>query len=91
MALLYFAGVLEFWHILALQISHSVARVLNPPTAHSIIRELVPQDDLVSAVALFGLEFNIARVLGPSLGGVLILWIGAGGCFLGYTGWVVSS
>ncbi|MFB3062703.1 MAG: MFS transporter, partial [Candidatus Binatia bacterium] len=66
LALLYFAGVLEFWHILALQITHSVARVLNPPTAHSIIRDLVPQDDLVSAIALFGMEFNIARVLGPS-------------------------
>ncbi len=91
MALLYFAGVLEFWHILTLQVAHSVARVLNPPTAHSIIRDLVPQDDLVSGVALFSIEFNIARVLGPSLGGALILWIGAGGCFLFYTGCLVIS
>ena len=91
LALLYFAGVLEFWHILALQITHSVARVLNPPTAHSIIRDLVPQDDLVSAIALFGMEFNIARVLGPSLGGILVLWIGAGGCFLFYTVCLVIS
>ena len=68
-----------------------MARVLNPPTAHSIIRDLVPQDDLVSGVALFSIEFNIARVLGPSLGGALILWIGAGGCFLFYTGCLVIS
>jgi len=91
LTLLYFAGVLEFWHILTLQVAHSVARVLNPPTAHSIIRDLVPQDDLVSGVALFSMEFNIARVLGPSLGGVLILWIGAGGCFLFYTVCLVIS
>ncbi len=89
--LLYFAGVLEFWHILTLQVAHSVARVLNPPTAHSMIRELVPQDDLVSGVALFSMEFNIARVLGPSLGGVLLLWIGAGGCFVFYTALLVIS
>ena len=91
LALLYFAGVLEFWHILTLQVAHSVARVLNPPTAHSIIRDLVPQDDLVSGVALFSIEFNIARVLGPSLGGALILWIGVGGCFLFYTVCLVIS
>ena len=68
-----------------------MARVLNPPTAHSIIRDLVPQDDLVSGVALFSIEFNIARVLGPSLGGASILWIGAGGCFLFYTVCLVIS
>ena len=89
--LLYFAGVLELWHILTLQAAHSVARVLNPPTAHSMIRELVPQDDLVSGVALFSMEFNIARVLGPSLGGVLLLWIGAGGCFVFYTALLLIS
>ncbi len=91
LTLLYFAGVLEFWHILTLQIVHSVTRVLNPPTAHSIVRELVPKEDLVSGVALFSIEFNIARVLGPSLGGAMILWIGAGGCFLFYTVFLVIS
>jgi len=91
LAVLYFVGILEFWHILTLEIVHSIARILNPPTAHSIIRELVPENELVSAVALFSIEFNIARVMGPSLGGVLIPWIGAGGCFLIYAVCLVIS
>jgi len=81
---LYLAGVLEFWHILTLQIVTSVVRSINPSASQSLIRELVPDQELMSGVALFSIEFNFARIVGPSLGGVLILWIGVGGCFLVY-------
>jgi predicted MFS family arabinose efflux permease len=81
---LYWADVLQFWHILALQVVTSIVRSVNPSASQSILRELVPEQALMSAVALFSIEFNFARVVGPSLGGVLILWIGVGGCFLLY-------
>ncbi len=79
---LFFLGVLEFWHILALEIIHSTIRGINPSASQSLIRELVPKAEIMNAVALFSVAFNIARVMGPSVGGVLILWIGVGGCFL---------
>ncbi len=79
---LYFLGVLEFWHILTLEIVHSTIRGINPSASQSLIRELVPRSEIMNAVALFSIAFNTARVIGPSVGGVLILWIGVGGCFL---------
>jgi len=79
---LYFLGVLEFWHILTLEIVHSTIRGINPSASQSLIRDLVPKGEIMNAVALFSIAFNIARVMGPSLGGVLILWIGVGGCFV---------
>ena len=81
---LYWTDTLQFWHILALQIVTSVVRSVSPSASQSILRELVPEEALMSAVALFSIEFNFARIVGPSLGGVLILWIGVGGCFLLY-------
>lgn len=81
---LYFAGVLEFWHILTLEVATSVVRSVNPSASQSLLRELVPEEALMSAVALFTIEFNFARIVGPSLGGVLILWLGVGGCFVIY-------
>ncbi len=80
--ILYFLGVLEFWHILTLEIVHSTIRGINPSASQSLIRELVPKTEIMNAVALFSVAFNTARVIGPSVGGVLILWIGVGGCFV---------
>lgn len=79
---LYLAGVLEFWHLLALEIVFGAIRSPTPSASQSLLRDLVPSGDLMNAVALYTLGFNVARVLGPSLGGVSILWIGVGGCFL---------
>lgn len=81
---LYFAGVLEFWHILTLKIVSGVIRSINPSASQSLLRDLVPGGELMNAVSLFTIGFNFARVMGPSLGGVLILWISVGGCFLLY-------
>lgn len=38
----------------------------------------------MSAVSLYSIGFNFARIVGPSIGGVLILWIGVGGCLVVY-------
>lgn len=81
---LYFAGVLEFWHILVFQLVSSVVRSINPSASQSLIRDLVPNHALMSAIALFSIEFNFARIVGPSLGGVLLVWISVGGCFIIY-------
>jgi len=81
---LYFSGALAFWHMLVFQLVTSVVRSINPSAAQSLMRELVPSHVLLSAVALFSMEFNLARVVGPSVGGVLLVWISPGGCFLIY-------
>lgn len=78
---LYTFRVLEFWHLLALEILFGSIRAVNPSASQSILAELVPREDLMNAVSLYTIGFNFARIVGPSLGGVLILWIGVGGCY----------
>ena len=78
---IYTLGALEFWHLLALEILFGSVRAVNPSASQSILAELVPREELMNAVSLYTIGFNVARILGPSLGGVLVLWIGVGGCY----------
>jgi MFS family permease len=66
---LYYFGVLSFWHLLALEILSGAIRAINPSAAQSILGELVPREELLNAVSLYTVGFNIARIVGPSLGG----------------------
>jgi len=84
LALLYFAGLMQFWHMLVLETVLSVMRSVNPTAGQSMLRDLVPEKELMNAVALYSIGFNSAKIVGPSIGGLLILWIGVGGCFLLY-------
>lgn len=81
---LYFSGFLEFWHILILEFVSSIVRSVNPSASQSLIRDLVQEDELINAISLYTIGFNVARIVGPSLGGILVLWIGVGGCYLVY-------
>ncbi|MPZ78678.1 MAG: MFS transporter [Deltaproteobacteria bacterium] len=78
---LYTFGALEFWHLLALEVLFGSIRAVNPSASQSILAELVPREDLMNAVSLYTIGFNFARIVGPSAGGILILWIGIGGCY----------
>jgi MFS family permease len=85
------AGALEFWHLLALETLFGSIRAVNPSAAQSIISELVPRADLLNAVSLYTVGFNLARIMGPSLGGVLVLWIGIGGCYAAFAASLIVS
>ena len=79
--ILYTSGALEFWHLLAVEVLFGSIRAVNPSASQSILAELVPREDLMNAVSLYTIGFNFARIVGPSLGGILILWIGVRGCY----------
>jgi MFS family permease len=88
---LYFLGVLTFWHLLALEILSGAIRAINPSAAQSILAELVPREELLNAVSLYTVGFNLARIVGPSLGGVMVLWIGVGGCYAAFAASLIVS
>ena len=44
--------------------------------------EIVGKEDLMNAIALNSTTFNMARIVGPSIGAVMMAWLGAGWCFL---------
>jgi len=60
----------------------SLGAALNGPAWQAIIPELVHQDELAAAVTLGSVGFNIARILGPALGGLVVAMMGPGGTFL---------
>ncbi|MBF0672508.1 MAG: MFS transporter [Salinibacterium sp.] len=50
---------------------------INNPAWQSLVNDLVPREDVVSAVTLNSLQFNLARALGPAIAGVLLATLGA--------------
>ena len=88
---LFAAGVLQFWHLLALETLNGSIRAVNPSASQSILAELVPREDLMNAVSLYTIGFNFARIVGPSIGGLLVLLIGVGGCYWTYAASLILS
>lgn len=84
------------WALLLLTLALAIGDALEAPTWRAVLPEVVPQDDLLPALALNGIEFNLARAIGPALGGFLIAVAGVGTAFalnaLSFLGvlWVIA-
>lgn len=78
-ALVYYS-LLQFWHLLVLVLFLGTVNSINQTARHSLINALVPRQDLMNAIALNSSLANMAKIIGPSLGGVLISVIGVAGC-----------
>jgi MFS family permease len=75
-------GLMTPWLLLALTFALSAGDAVESPTWRAVLPELVPREDLPAASALNGIEFNIARAVGPALAGALIAAAGVGAAFL---------
>jgi MFS family permease len=75
-------GGVQLWHVLILAALLGLTNSLDMPTRQAFVMEMVGREDLPNAVALNSSLFNMARVLGPGLGGVLIAWLGIAPLFL---------
>lgn len=71
-------GALTVEWLIALTFIGGIGGALMAPTWQAIVPELVPRADLKGAVALNSLGINIARAIGPALGGLLLASFGAG-------------
>jgi len=79
---LVFSGTVQLWHILVLALMLGITNALDMPTRQAFVVEMVGREDLPNAVALNSSLFNMARIVGPGLGGVLIAWLGVTPLFL---------
>jgi MFS family permease len=70
---------LEIWHVLALSFITGCAQSFGGPAYQSLIPSLVDKKDLPNAVALNSIQFNVARVIGPTLFGVMLALVGKWG------------
>lgn len=81
MGALVWSGSLEVWHLFAFSLITAVAWSFNQPVRQSLVPNVVPRRDLMNAVALNSVGFNITKVIGPAIGGALIAAITAAGNF----------
>ncbi len=81
LAVLVSTGRAEPWMVLALAFLFGVANAFDLPVRQSILVEMVGRADLSNAIALNSAAFNVARIVGPALAGLLLLAIGEAGCF----------
>lgn len=82
LGLVVIADVVQLWMVYGLVLLFGIAQSIDNPTRLAFVSELVMPEDLPNAVGLNSTMFQIARILGPSIAGVLIVVIGTGPCFL---------
>ncbi len=70
-------GQVTSWLLVALTFVLGMGAALYGPPWQSSVREQVPLSDLPAAVALNSVAFNLARAVGPALGGAIVAWAGA--------------
>jgi MFS family permease len=78
LALLTWLGHIEYWHILALSFLLGIGNSLDMPTRQAFVVEMVDDDrnDLMNAISLNSILFNIARIIGPAIGGAIVATLG---------------
>jgi MFS family permease len=71
----------EYWHVLILSLLLGFVNTFDIPTRQSFVIELVGKEDLTNAIALNSSIFNLGRIVGPAVAGLLIGLVGIGVCF----------
>ncbi|WP_263365062.1 MFS transporter [Edaphobacter bradus] len=87
LALLTFIGYITPWALLAFTFLLNIGSAMNNPAWQAIVPELVPRELIPDSVSLNAASNNIARAVGPALGGLLVaafqrVYFGAGAVFL---------
>ena len=83
LAALALTGTIDIWQIVALMLLQGVVNALDMPARQAFLVEMVDQrEDLANAIALNSSMVNAARLIGPSIAGLIIAAVGEGYCFL---------
>ena len=75
-------GEVQMWMVDILAVLLGFVSVVDNPTRQSLILELVGPDQIRNAVSLNSTEVNLARVIGPTLAGILVSTVGLAACFI---------
>lgn len=82
LATLVLTDSVRYEYIIVLALLLGLNNTLDMPTRQAFNIEIVGKEDLMNAIALNSTTFNMARIVGPSIGAVMMAWLGAGWCFL---------
>jgi predicted MFS family arabinose efflux permease len=81
LAFLFFTHVVQVWHILALSFVVGLGQSFGGPAYSALLPALVGPEDLANAIAMNSIQFNLARILGPTIGGLTYTLLGPTWCF----------
>jgi len=83
LAVLVLTNIVTVWHVIIISILFGIAGAFDMPTRHSFVLDMVERKELLgNAIALNSTLFNAARLIGPSVAGIIISVTGEGLCFL---------
>ncbi|OOG41577.1 MFS transporter [Rhodanobacter sp. C05] len=82
LGLLTVSGLVQLWHVYVFAFLLGCVAAFDAPARQTFVSDLVGETDLSNAVALNSTSFNVARMIGPAVAGVLIASVGTGWVFL---------
>lgn len=82
LAMLIITSAVKIWMIYILAVGLGLINAVDNPTRLAFVSETVDKNNLANAVTLNSSEFNLARTIGPVIGGAVIAVLGLGACFL---------
>jgi len=81
LAALDIGGVAQLWHVYLLAFAAGCASAIDAPVRQSFTIEMVGRKLLSNAIALNSMTFNLARIIGPAISGIVITFVGTGPVF----------
>ncbi|MGN7248504.1 MFS transporter [Janibacter anophelis] len=75
-------GTAQLWHFYLLALMTGIAAAFDNPARQTFVSEMVPRERLTNAVALNSASFNLGRLIGPAVAGLVIAGIGSGQALL---------
>jgi MFS family permease len=73
--------IVTVWELVLLSFLNGMAMAMNAPSYQALVPRLVPREDITNAIALNSAQFNMSRILGPTLGGYAMALVGVAGNF----------
>jgi predicted MFS family arabinose efflux permease len=81
LAALFATHAVKVWHILTLSFVVGLGQSFGGPAYSALLPTLVGPEDLSNAIAMNSIQFNLARILGPAIGGIAYTTLGGTWCF----------
>ena len=95
-----YMGFVQYWQIVVISFVNGLVSSIEMPTRQSIVSRVVPIEELAAAVPVNAMTFNVARIFGPAIGGLLLAQFGVATCYLVngisffaliWAGWAIKS
>jgi MFS family permease len=94
LGVLVLTDVIELWMVYLSALTLGLSSAFDTPTRQTFVLEMVGRDNVTNAVSLHSTLVNAARVVGPAIAGLIIVFIGIGWCFvidgISYLGLVIA-